>query len=131
VEATGRLQGAPNALYGLVCRASTPTDYYYFLIQGNGNYFIGRNGEQGPLNLDVGFSPAVATGRAPNRIAAECVDGPDGVTLRLFVNGVAVNTVVDLGDPIPAGGAGFRAESRRGDMSVAFDDFVVSAPAAR
>lgn len=56
------------------------------------------------------------------------MDGPQGVTLRMFVNGIAVNTVVDSEQPIRIGATGFRAESQNTDMEVAFDDFVVTAP---
>jgi len=67
-------------------------------------------------------------GLAPNRIAVECVDGPEGVLLRLLVNGIAVNTVVDSETPLRAGATGLGAESRSADMAVAFDDFVISPP---
>jgi hypothetical protein len=129
VEATGRLLMARNAVYGLACRASSPTSYYYFLIQGDGTYYIGEATAEAAINFDTGFSPAVLTGLQPNRIAAECVDGPEGVSLRMFVNGVSVNTVIDTEDPLGPGAVGLRAESRNLDMSAAFDDFVVSAPA--
>ena len=39
--------------------------------------------------------------------------GSEAATLRMFVNGVAVDTVVDEVDPIPGGTVGMRAESRR------------------
>ncbi len=129
VEVTAHLLGSPDALYGVVCRAATPDSYYYFLIQGDGSYFIGEQAGESFEDFDSGVSPAVSHGNALNRIAIECVDGPEGVTLRLSVNDIAVNTVVDSDQPLRAGATGFRAESRRADMEVAFDDFVVSAPA--
>ena len=52
--------------------------------------------------------------------------GSEGVTLRMFVNGVAVDTVVDGVDPIPGGTVGMRAESRREPAEVEFDDFLVT-----
>ena len=60
---------------------------------------------------------------APNRVAEECVGGSEGVTLRMFVNGVLVDTVVDGVGPIPGGTVGMRAESRRESAEVEFDDF--------
>jgi hypothetical protein len=63
---------------------------------------------------------------APNRVAGECVGGSEGVTLRMFVNGVAVDTVVDRVGPIPGGTVGMRAESRRESAEVEFDDFFVT-----
>jgi hypothetical protein len=129
VEVTGQLLTAPNAVYGVICRATSPNDYYYFLIQGNGDYYIGQSGNGRATNFDTGSSPSIHTGRAPNRIAAECTDDADGVQLRLFVNGVAVNTVVDTDHPYLTGGTGLRVESRRDAMSAAFDDYVVTTPA--
>ena len=63
---------------------------------------------------------------APNRVAGECVGGSEGVTLRMFVNGVAVDTVVDGVDPIPGGTVGMRAESRRESAEVEFGGFLVT-----
>ncbi len=129
VEATGRLLRNPNAVYGLVCRATTPDDYYYFLVQGDGTAFIGESVAGAATNFSSGFTPAIVTGQAPNRIAIECVGGPEGVTLRMFVNGISVNTVVDSDQPFESGAVGFRVESVRGPMEAAFDDVLVTAPA--
>ncbi len=130
VEVTARpITGLRSAVYGLQCRATSPTTHYYFLIQGDGTYFIGKQTADGATNLDTGFSPAIVGGAGPNRIGAECVDGPEGVTLRLEVNEIAVNTIVDSVDPIGPGAAGFRVESRRAFTEVAFDDYLVTPPA--
>jgi hypothetical protein len=63
---------------------------------------------------------------APNRVAGEWVGRSEGVTLRMFVNGVAVDTVVDGVDPIPGGTVDMRAESRRESAEVEFDDLLVT-----
>jgi hypothetical protein len=44
----------------------------------------------------------------------------------MFVNGVAVQTVIDSVDPLPAGAIGLRAESRTQSVEVEFDDFLVT-----
>jgi hypothetical protein len=44
----------------------------------------------------------------------------------MFVNGIAVDTVVDGVDPLPAGAIGVRAESRDAPAEVEFDDFLVT-----
>jgi hypothetical protein len=126
---TTRLLTAPKAVAGVTCRAQSPNSYYYFLIQGDGQYYIGEAHPRNAENLDVGSSPAIELGRTPNRIVAECLDSQNGVTLRLTVNGVAVNTVVDSTDPLGPGSTGLRTESRSDPMSAAFDDFVVAVPA--
>jgi hypothetical protein len=131
VEATGRLRGNSDALLGLVCRAQTSRNYYSFLIQGDGSYYIGENHGSRFEEFSSSSSPAIVPGEAPNRIAIECVDGPDGVNLRMFVNGIALDTALDTVDPIASGAAGFRVESRRlgrGPMEAAFDDYLITAP---
>jgi hypothetical protein len=129
LEVTARpVAGVRRAVYGLACRAASPTSYYYFLIQGDGTYFIGENSAGVATNLDTGFSPAIVPGEGPNRIAVECVDGPEGVTLRMFVNDVAVNTVIDPDAPLGPGGTGFRVESQPAAVEVAFDDYIVTPP---
>ena len=95
----------------------------YFLIQGDGTFFIGENGAD---NFASSFTPAVVRGVAPNRVAGECVGGPEGVRLSMFVNGVQVQTVVDAVDPILSGAIGVRAESRAETVEVAFDDYVIT-----
>jgi hypothetical protein len=128
VEATGRLIGSRNALYGVLCRASSQLDYYYFLVQGDGTYYIGESVGGTATNFSTSFTPAIVRGEAPNRIAAECFDEAGGVTLRLFVNGIPVDTVVDSTRPFASGTIGVRAEARRGPMEAAFDDVLVTAP---
>jgi subtilisin-like proprotein convertase family protein len=128
VEATGRLLGSRNALYGVLCRASSQFDYYYFLVQGDGTYYIGESVGGTATNFASAFTPAIVRGEAPNRIAAECFDEAGGVTLQLFVNGIPVDTVVDSTQPFTSGTIGVRAEARRGPMEAAFDDVLVTAP---
>jgi hypothetical protein len=82
------------------------TAYYYFLVQTDGSFCIGEAQGKQAHNFDTGRSPAIARGTEPNTIAAECVDGPQGVTLRMFVNGIAVNTVIDSEQPIRIGATG-------------------------
>jgi hypothetical protein len=127
VETTVKLlTNSRDALYGLACRAATPDRYYYFLIGGNGKFFIGENDADGASNFDVGVTPAVERGRAPNRIAIECVDSPEGVTMRMFVNGIAVNTLIDTEDTISTGATGLVVESGQERSDAAFDDYLVA-----
>ncbi|HJS27780.1 MAG TPA: hypothetical protein VJ913_11720 [Actinomycetota bacterium] len=75
--------------------------------------------------------PAIVRGEAPNRIAAECFDESGGsVTLRLFVNGIPVSTVIDSAQPFQSGTIVVRAETRRGPMEAAFDDVLSPPPSA-
>ena len=127
VAATGQLTISNTGLYGLICRAVDRDNYYYFLVQSDGTYYIGETVAGNSTNFVARFTPAINQGSGTNRIAAECVDGPQGVTLRMFVNEVAVNTVVDPNDPFLSGAVGFRVESVDANTEAAFDDLVVSA----
>ena len=129
VEATTRFHGNPDAIAGVICRAVSGERFYYFSIQGDGTAYIGENDPDDPNgfhNFVSAFTPAVVRGEAPNRVAGECVGGSEGVTLRMFVNGIAVDTVIDGVDPILAGTFGVRAESRQEPAEVEFDDFLVT-----
>jgi len=127
VEATGQLTISQTGLYGLICRAVDRDNYYYFLVQANGTYYIGESVGGNAHNFASGFTAAIRQGQGRNRIAGECVDGPQGVTLRMLVNDVAVNTVVDPNAPFVSGAVGFRVESQDADTEAVFDDLVVSA----
>jgi hypothetical protein len=130
VEATTRFHGNTDALAGVICRAVPGSDrFYYFSIQGDGTAYIGKNDPAFPKgfhNFVSAFTPAVVRSEAPNRVAGECVGGSEGVTLRMFVNGIAVDTVVDGVNPLAAGAIGVRAESRDAPAEVEFDDFLVT-----
>ncbi|HET9248845.1 MAG TPA: serine/threonine-protein kinase [Actinomycetota bacterium] len=129
VEATTRFRETTDALAGVICRAASADRYYYFMIQGDGTFFIGENDPGAPGGFETfasGFTPAIVRSEAPNRVAGECVGGSDGVTLRMLVNGVAVDTVIDGIDPLPAGAIGMRAESRQASAEVEFDDLLVT-----
>ena len=106
-----------------------PNDYYSFLVSPNGDYLIGKRTNGQPVTLAEGRSPAIEPGNSPNVFAAECQDGPDGstVALRMFVNGVAVASVVDTHDPLGPGLVGIIAEEYGDATQVAFDEFSVSA----
>jgi serine/threonine protein kinase/subtilisin-like proprotein convertase family protein len=130
VEATTRFRGTTDALAGVICRGTPDDRHYYFMIQGDGTFYIGENGPEFPQGFNIlktGFTPAIVRSEAPNHVAGECVGGSEGVTLRMFVNGVAVDTVIDGVDPIPAGAIGLRAESRgQASAEVEFDDLLVT-----
>lgn len=77
-------------------------------------------------NFVSAFTPALVRGEAPDRVAGECVGGSESATLRMFVNGIAVDTAIDGVGQILAGTFGVRAESRREPAEVEFDDFLVT-----
>ena len=125
------VSSTPSSAYGVVCRSPVPNEYYWFLISPNGDFFMGKrtNDGQKVVTLADGRSPAIEPGNTPNVVAVECQDGPDGstVALRMFVNGVAVASVVDTHDPLGPGLVGIIAEEYGDATQVAFDEFSVSA----
>jgi hypothetical protein len=96
---------------------------------GRSRCAIETNDGQKVVTLSDGCSTAIEPGNTPNVVAAECQDGPDGstVALRMFVNGVAVASVVDTHDPLELGLVGIIAEDYGDATRVAFDEFSVSA----
>jgi hypothetical protein len=125
------VSSTPSSAYGVVCRSPVPNEYYWFLISPNGDFSIGKrtNDGQKTVSLSEGRSSAIETGTTPNLVAAECQDGPNGstVALRMFVNGVAVASVVDTHDPLGPGLIGIIAEEYGDATQVAFDEFSASA----
>jgi serine/threonine protein kinase len=81
-----------NGFYGLLCRIRDNQNFYYFVIQTNGEYSIGKNKDGVPQPLD-GWrgSTAIHQGNQTNRLRADCV----GNTLRFYVNDVMLAEVTD------------------------------------
>lgn len=91
VDATPVIDGA-GGFYGLLCRIQDDRNFYYFVIQSNGEYTLGKfkNGEFSPF-FNWMYSDAIKQGTRTNRLQAECAD----TTLRFFVNDVLLGEVTD------------------------------------
>jgi serine/threonine protein kinase len=81
-----------SGFYGLLCRIRDNQNFYYFVIQTNGEYAIGKNKDGVPQPLD-GWrgSNAIHQRNQTNRLRADCV----GNTLRFYVNNVMLAEVTD------------------------------------
>lgn len=93
VDAQLSANGA-SGYYGLLCRMQDDQNFYYFLIQPNGSYTIGKykNGEFLSL-IPTGWreSNVIAQGDGANLLKADC----SGSTLGLYVNGILLDETTD------------------------------------
>jgi hypothetical protein len=83
-----------NGYYGLLCRMQDAQNFYYFVIQNDGAYMIGKykNAEfQFLFSEGWRHSDAINQGSQTNRLKADCM----GNTLRFYVNNVILGEVND------------------------------------
>jgi len=116
--------GGQLSNFGVSCRY-TGADGYYFLIGAATNYSIQKLTDTTVLVELARGSSSVAIRRgvgAVNEIQGTCIDGPEGVTLTLIVNGTVVDSVVDSDTPIPTGVGGLGVTGQPG-LVVDFEDF--------
>lgn len=113
-----------NGYYGLLCRIQDDENFYYFVIQSNGNYNIGKykNAEFQPLLSEVWLqSNAINQSNQTNRLQADCL----GNRLRFYVNNVLLGEVVDT--DFTSGFSGVLAanlDSQR--FEVIFNNFLIT-----
>lgn len=126
-----QVSGPNNNAYGLICRYQDASNFYLFLISGDGFYAIGRySSEAQQISYLTGeppehylASPFINQGAAANNLTVRCV----GSELTLIINGEEVARVID--DRLPAGDIGVAAAPfEAGRLVVAFDQIEVSPP---
>jgi hypothetical protein len=128
LEADVRLVEGPEvAEMGLAFRLPEEGNFYFFFINGYGQYRMGKdvNGEwQGVARMEMGLvtSPHIKTGGATNRLKVIC----QGPQIALYVNDHHLTTVSD--DSFAEGKIGLIAAAIKypGPVKVAFDNLVVS-----
>ena len=113
-----------DGYYGLLCRIQDDQNFYYFLIQGNGSYTVGKykDGVFGSF-FPEGWrqSDAIPTGAQSNRLQADCM----GNTLRLFVNNTLAGEATDT--DFSSGFSGIIAAALGDqDFEVRFNNFLVT-----
>jgi serine/threonine protein kinase len=81
-----------NGYFGLLCRVQDNQNFYYFVIQNNGNYTMGKfkNGEFQPFSNWM-QSGAIRQGNQTNRLESECL----GNKLRFYVNNILLGEMTD------------------------------------
>ncbi len=126
-----QLSGPNNNAYGLICRYQDASNFYLFIVSGDGFYAIGRySGDSAQITYLTGeppdyyvASPFINQGAATNNLTASCV----GSELSLAINGQEVAQVTD--DVLPAGDIGVAAGVfEAGRLVVAFESIEVSGP---
>lgn len=118
--------GEDDNMYGIICKHEDNDNWYALVISGDG-YAAIRKRYQGSeeLNYITEFEPApmVNTGRAANKLRAECV----GDRLSLYVNGELAIETYD--SDISAGDVGLVAGTFDQSLTeVSFDNFLVIEP---
>jgi serine/threonine-protein kinase len=118
------LRDTEGGYYGLFCRLQDNANFYYLVIRTDGHYTIGKYKDSEFLSLlPEGWrpSPAILTGRASNRLRAEC----EGDRLSLYVNDEWMAEARDA--DFSEGKAGLLAAAlRAGGIEVNFDNFSIS-----
>ncbi len=118
--------GLSDDMFGLVCRAMDPENYYFFVISSDGYYGIGKmiDGEQSILN-SPGMLPSeiISQGKTKNHLGADCI----AERLALSVNGRELASAVDF--DLSMGDVGDLAGTLMDtDNVVLFDNFSVTNP---
>jgi hypothetical protein len=120
-----RLAGPLQNLFGLVCRSSDASDFYFFAISSDGYYGMGKvkNARVALLGQEMMvYSPAILEGN-PNHLRFDCT----GETLKGYVNGQLIASGTDA--DFSSGEAGLVAGALdKPGVNVAFDNFVVYKP---
>ncbi|HSK65696.1 MAG TPA: serine/threonine-protein kinase [Anaerolineales bacterium] len=120
VDAAPVMEGA-NGYYGLLCRIQDDQNFYYFVIQRNGSYTIGKY-------KDAEFSSFFPEGwrqssvlDTAGRLQADCT----GNLLRLYVNNVMLGEVTD--PDFTSGFSGILAATLdEQDFEVRFNNFLIT-----
>lgn len=130
VTVQARQTNGPNDnAYGVMCRYQDESNFYLFLISGDGYYMIGKY-ETGQATIqyltnsnEFVFSDTINQGVATNQIRASCI----GDELSLSINGIPLLTVTD--SAFRSGDIGLGVSTfEPGTAVVQFDDLRVLAP---
>ncbi|MBP7998420.1 MAG: hypothetical protein KA314_04290 [Chloroflexi bacterium] len=125
---TRQVSGPDDNAFGAICRYQNESNFYVFLISGDGYYVIGKYQTGQPVQYISGngqfqYSDAINQGTAVNDVEISCI----GNQLSLRVNGIALATVTD--PTFVRGDIGLGASPLEpGTTIVEFDDVAVTNP---
>ena len=122
--------GANPVVFGLSCRALDVATNYEFLISSDGAIVIGirHAGEFERLAAER-ITTFQQSGGGSYHVAAECIDGDEGVDLILYLNNDRVAEGNDPDGILHEGGVGMFGELITAPGEVWFDNFQVAVPA--
>jgi hypothetical protein len=126
VEAdAARLAGPAKNLFGLVCRAGSSENFYFFAISSDGYFGLAKVKHTQATLLGqamMKYSPAILQGN-PNHLRLDCI----GDTLKGIVNGQVIASGVDA--DFSSGEVGLLAGALdEAGVGVSFDNLVVYKP---
>lgn len=116
--------GNSNGFYGLICRIDDNGNFYYFIVQNNGVFAIGKlkDGVLQPL-AEWSANNAIRQGNQTNRLRADCA----GSALRFYANDVLLGEVNDA--DLISGYSGIIANALDAQgFEVVFDNFQITEP---
>lgn len=127
IEVDATKNGGPNDNdYGIICRYTGTSKFYYGVISSDGYYGIMKmspNGGMPIANKKMSESDLIAQGAATNHIRFDCV----GSTLTLYINGTQVDQQTD--SEYTAGNVGLIAGTfTQAGADILFDNFIVYKP---
>lgn len=116
--------GTQNNWMGLTCRQADESNYYLFAISADGYYLVLKVVQGKTMQLaGPDTSSAINPGKGINTLEAHCVEE----NLRLRINQQEVASLTD--ESFSSGKISLFADSvTQEETSVAFDNFVISAP---
>jgi serine/threonine protein kinase len=116
-----------NGYYGLLCRIQDDRNFYYFVVQSNGSYTIGKykdGGFQSFFPEGWRTSSDIKHGDQANRVKADCY----GSVLRLYANGILLGEAAD--QEFNAGFSGLIAAALDSpQFEVVFNNFLITTSA--
>lgn len=125
VDAKPAITGA-SGYYGLLCRIQDEQNFYYFVIQSNGDYTIGKYKDAGFQSLFAdGWrrSAAIHINDQSNRLRADCA----GNTLRFYANNILLGEATDADFTIGFSGLVAAALDSQ-SFEVVFNNFLITEP---
>jgi serine/threonine protein kinase len=126
ISVQARPTGDSDGYYGVLCRVSSVYDYYYFILNPNGSYSIGKyKNEEFGVMLRDGWQAhdAIKTGVQANRLRADCFADE----LRFYVNDILLVEITDA--DFSSGSAGFIVATLEDEFfEVTFSNLLVTQP---
>ena len=113
-----------SGFYGLICRIQDNGSFYYFIVQNNGVFAIGKIKDEvlQPL-VEWTANNAIRQGNQTNRLRADC----DGSALRFYVNDVFLGEAND--SDFTSGYSGLIANALdTQSFDVVFNNFQITEP---